>query len=41
MLCEERSWGFFLSVLCLNFVNVLNGDTFCSLDSILRMVTVV
>lgn len=39
--CEGRSFFFFLSVLCMNFINALNGDTFCSLDSVLRMVIVI
>lgn len=39
----EAGWFFFfLSVLCINFINALNWDTFCSLDSVvLRMVIVV
>lgn len=41
VLCEESSWVFFLSVLRINFINALNGDTFCSLDSVLAMVIVV
>ena len=39
--CEERSWVFFLSVLCINFINALNGDTFCSLDSVLLSMLIV